>query len=662
MSNIKNYNALTDSVIWSKDGTNNIQLNSDSTSSSIQLNRDLNTVPIATTLNPTGVSNGGFTTNWERIAKVQQAFSSVELPDNATELKVNNTVNLTGTTTNFILEKANNNIAYPYNLPPNNFINGFHKRSDKNIELGMLGTEIDIVKNVIPDSDINSITATVSSLTFPAVATRNNFAYGVFSNINKWIRGVLNTSGIKTLTIQNYANTSNYNVDLASLLGLNTLYNSYTIYSINPYTYTSQTNAVFTVQFTTNALPNQYFCLLCNGDPTQAGSYTISTQLNSTLNKALLVPQLIPNGSTVSFTNLNTNDICCCDTAQMVFYDTTNEYYIFHGTSDTPEENVFTIFNKTLSQGCYYNNVSDGLSNSNPLFFCVNPETGIMTKAYTNNTTNNLFFQCIYWNKTTKILYQSKPYNLTSFIPNFISALAYNNQECYSLIIDNYIYSYFRVVRDMNGGSNYETWLLKVRTPLNSLGDSEFLGLAFIETMTGILLSNINNYYYSLFANKENVVQIYSSFSGNLILSNDFLLTRRNISFNIGIPSSIFWTSGESENLRLTNNRVITQFVRPTHIIGISSSGANLDNLFAITLTYPFSSPVDIGRINITGNNLSIEANNNLNLQCNNVGVGGTISLTGGTGLLSATAGSNSGQHLRIFINGTPYKINLFND
>jgi len=213
MSNIKNYNALTDSVIWSKDGTNNIQLNSDSTSSSIQLNRDLNTVPVATTLNPTGVSNGGFTTNWDRIARVQQAFSSVELPDNATELKVNNTVNLTGKTTNFILEKANNDIGYPYDLPPNSFINGFHKKSDKNIELGMLGNEIDIVKNVIPDGDINSITASVDSLTFSSIATRNNFAYGVFSNINKWIRGILNTTGTKTITIQNYSATSTYAVD-----------------------------------------------------------------------------------------------------------------------------------------------------------------------------------------------------------------------------------------------------------------------------------------------------------------------------------------------------------------------------------------------------------------------------------------------------------------
>ena len=51
----------------------------------------------------------------------------------------------------------------------------------------------------------------------------------------------------------------------------------------------------------------------------------------------------------------------------------------------------------------------------------------------------------------------------------------------------------------------------------------------------------------------------------------------------------------------------------------------------------------------------------NLNIRVNNTGAGGTLSLTGGTGLLSGSASGNSGQHLVVTINGTAYKIALLN-
>lgn len=51
----------------------------------------------------------------------------------------------------------------------------------------------------------------------------------------------------------------------------------------------------------------------------------------------------------------------------------------------------------------------------------------------------------------------------------------------------------------------------------------------------------------------------------------------------------------------------------------------------------------------------------NVELKCNTSGAGGSIILTGGTGLLAATAGGASGQHLVLTINGTQYKIALLN-
>lgn len=51
----------------------------------------------------------------------------------------------------------------------------------------------------------------------------------------------------------------------------------------------------------------------------------------------------------------------------------------------------------------------------------------------------------------------------------------------------------------------------------------------------------------------------------------------------------------------------------------------------------------------------------NLEVRMNSTGAGGTLTLTGGTGLLAATAGGSSGQHLVLTINGTQYKIKLEN-
>lgn len=51
--------------------------------------------------------------------------------------------------------------------------------------------------------------------------------------------------------------------------------------------------------------------------------------------------------------------------------------------------------------------------------------------------------------------------------------------------------------------------------------------------------------------------------------------------------------------------------------------------------------------------------NSNTTIQCNSVGAGGTLSLIGGTGLLTGSAGPEIGQYLSIMVNGTPYKIAL---
>jgi hypothetical protein len=64
--------------------------------------------------------------------------------------------------------------------------------------------------------------------------------------------------------------------------------------------------------------------------------------------------------------------------------------------------------------------------------------------------------------------------------------------------------------------------------------------------------------------------------------------------------------------------------------------------------------------LDVSGGSIG-NSSGNLTLNVNSTGAGGSLRLAGGTGLLSGSAGGNSGQHLVITINGTSYKIKLEN-
>ncbi len=64
--------------------------------------------------------------------------------------------------------------------------------------------------------------------------------------------------------------------------------------------------------------------------------------------------------------------------------------------------------------------------------------------------------------------------------------------------------------------------------------------------------------------------------------------------------------------------------------------------------------------LDVSGGSIGNSAGN-LTLNVNSTGAGGSLRIQGGTGILSATAGGTSGQHLVLTINGTPYKIKLEN-
>lgn len=70
--------------------TSSIEVNRQNTH--IVLGRNLTTTPAYITISPNQISDGTNTTSLDRLCLVQQAFQSVELPPNATTLKINDTL------------------------------------------------------------------------------------------------------------------------------------------------------------------------------------------------------------------------------------------------------------------------------------------------------------------------------------------------------------------------------------------------------------------------------------------------------------------------------------------------------------------------------------------------------------------------------------------
>jgi len=95
-------------------------------------------------------------------------------------------------------------------------------------------------------------------------------------------------------------------------------------------------------------------------------------------------------------------------------------------------------------------------------------------------------------------------------------------------------------------------------------------------------------------------------------------------------------------------------------ILNISTGGTQRCN-FSSTSVQLNGVPLDCNAQNVRNAPQIGNEAGNLELRMNSTGAGGTLTLTGGTGLLSGSAGGNSGQHLVLTINGVNYKIALLN-
>jgi hypothetical protein len=95
-------------------------------------------------------------------------------------------------------------------------------------------------------------------------------------------------------------------------------------------------------------------------------------------------------------------------------------------------------------------------------------------------------------------------------------------------------------------------------------------------------------------------------------------------------------------------------------VLNITTGGTQRCN-FSSTAVQLNGVPLDCNNQNVKNAPQVGNEAGNLELRINSTGAGGTLTLTGGTGLLSGTAGGSSGQHLVLSINGTQYKIALLN-
>lgn len=131
--------------------------------------------------------------------------------------------------------------------------------------------------------------------------------------------------------------------------------------------------------------------------------------------------------------------------------------------------------------------------------------------------------------------------------------------------------------------------------------------------------------------------QIYSSAPHNFTSGNQ---TTPSVTSNSYQTTGLFWSAGNVLNIT----------TGATQRCNFSSTAVQLNGV-----------PLDCNSQNVKNAPQIGNEGGNLELRMNSTGGGGSLTLTGGTSLLSATSGGSSGQHLVLTINGNQYKIALLN-
>lgn len=411
-------------------------------------------------------------------------------------------------------------------------------------------------------------------------------------------------------------------------------FSSWGICGIYPLTYTSPTECKFAIVLSRNETANDIIACFCDGDPTLTTSYTFSTNwaLSSNILSQLLFPT-VPSGTPINLGALADGSFLCPWSTMLAFYDDLNDYYIWLGCQgNVPSANIFVVSNRELTQACSITPTPvASLSSGFPLFLCVNPELMTFARILTDGLINTGYLQNVYWDKVNKILYESQLFDITNLLPNYSSVARNNNQECFMFIENGYLYSCFLYPTEVVADTEYLTNIGMCRVNMTNmhLNTPELVWIRPLETVFSTL-SNINAWYYSINCKSSDIVQIFSSYSNTMFLSNDGLLNIRSIT-NVIPFSYLGATSAESEStIFLPNIPTLLSSVRPTHIIGFGITGGNrLESVILIDIITPTANPTQLGSIDFTNNNMAITSNNQLQLNGTKILLNDPTDITG---------------------------------
>ena len=225
-------------------------------------------------------------------------------------------------------------------------------------------------------------------------------------------------------------------------------------------------------------------------------------------------------------------------------------------------------------------------------------------------------------------------------------------------------------------------WVLRsvpLSSGFQSFSWSNELGLAVVSSSTGVIITSPDGINWT--QRTTPVALTGANLSGNVWNSQlgVFLLTSVNSAFLAYSKDGINWTSnaysGGGINICWCPELSIYCYISGGDLAGGGTRGA----ISALNARIPTALNVfdnSFNNIDQNGNwtlkckelssndsNVSVgSTSGNTEIKCNATGVGGTISLTGGTGLLANSAGVASTNYLTLTINGTPYKIALLNN
>ena len=144
---------------------------------------------------------------------------------------------------------------------------------------------------------------------------------------------------------------------------------------------------------------------------------------------------------------------------------------------------------------------------------------------------------------------------------------------------------------------------------------------------------------------KTRLGNLESRIGSNTLISGSSIITEDNSDTECFIPFVNNAPSGTAQPLKGNNSltyNALTKSLSVSGSIGINTTSPVLN--------------LDVAG-GLVGNSTG-----DLTLNVHSVGVGGALKIAGGSGLLTNMASGNSGQHLKITINGTVYKIKLEDD